>query len=67
MKAKVKKRFHVGLYYQTPTGRAGAQNYVIDNAKSEDDALRIARKRFLKNRKGKGYKIQGGDAQQTKT
>lgn len=67
MTAKTKKRFHVGLYYQTPTGRAGAQNYTIEDAKSEDDALKIARKRFLKNRKGKGYKIQGGDAQQLKT
>lgn len=66
MKGKAKKRFRVGLYYQTPTGRAGAQNYTIDGAKSEDDAIKIARKRFLKNRKGKGYRIQGGDAQQVK-
>jgi hypothetical protein len=57
-----KQKYQVGLFYQTPTGKAGAKNYII-SADDENKALKIAEKKFMQGKKGKGYKIQGGDVQ----
>ena len=59
------KNFLVGIYYQTPTGRAGAVNIRL-KAKNSDQAERKARKQFMRGKKGKGYKIHGGDVMEVK-
>lgn len=64
-KKEKQEKYNVGLYYRTPSGRVGAKNYTI-TAKDEGHAMKIAEKQFLKGKKGKGYKIQGGDAQKVK-
>lgn len=59
------KKYHVGLYYQTPTGKAGAKNFRVA-AKNETEAEKKARKLFMQGKAGKGYKIQGGDVMEIK-
>jgi hypothetical protein len=57
-----KQKYMVGIFYQTPTGRAGAKNYIL-LAENEGKALKLAEKRFMRDKKGKGYKVHGGDVQ----
>jgi len=52
------KTYLVGVFYKTPNGNVGAKNFTI-KAKNEDAAMEEGRKRIKK--RGKGYKIQGGD------
>lgn len=61
MKKTKGKMFHVGLFFKTPSGRAGAKNYTIGGVHSAKEAVSSAKSRLRQEKKGR-YKIKGGDA-----
>jgi len=61
---KAHRKFLVGIYYKTPSGRVGAKNYTVW-ADSIRNAQKKAEKKFWGG-KGKEYSIQGGDATEIK-
>ena len=53
-------QYLVSIYYTTPTGRPAHTSMKL-KAENEEKAEQVARKKFRNRRKGKGYKINGGD------
>ncbi|MBL6446410.1 hypothetical protein JMN32_08830 [Fulvivirga sp. 29W222] len=56
----MKHQYQVSIFYSTPTGRPAHISYKLE-AKDEQQAEKLARDKFYNTRKGKGYKINGGD------
>ena len=60
MKKAKSHSYQVTLFYATPTGRPAHKNYKVE-AGNEQEAEAAARKKFRAQKKGKGYRINGGD------
>ncbi|GAA0892605.1 hypothetical protein GCM10009122_22840 [Fulvivirga kasyanovii] len=60
MKKAKSHSYQVTIFYATPTGRPSHKSYKVE-AEDEKEADSKARKKFRAQKKGKGYRINGGD------